>query len=80
MRRLFRVTLFLTFLLASCSPQPVRVAEPTSIPTPTAALVQHAPEIRFALIGEPRAEQINVWELFDESGATYADYALHAES
>ncbi|MBL0348235.1 ABC transporter substrate-binding protein [Candidatus Villigracilis affinis] len=80
MRRLFRVTLFLTFLLASCSPQPVRVAEPTSIPTPTAALVQHAPEIRFALIGEPRAEQINVWELFDESGATYADYALRAES
>jgi len=37
----------------------------------------HAPEIRFALIGEPR--DVNVWELFDESGASYADYALRFE-
>ena len=72
---------FLTLLLASCTAQPTPVVQPTStstvVPTATATNITHAPEIRFALIGEPR--DVNVWELFDESGASYADYALRAE-
>jgi len=68
--------LFLTLLLASCAPQPVSV--PISIPTPTeSSSPAHDPEIRFALIGKPHS--VNVWQLFDESGATYVDYALRAE-
>ncbi len=81
MRRFLRagVALFLTLLLASCAPQPAasRVAEPASISSPVVSA--HAPEIRFALIGEPHALRVNVWELFDESGATYTNYALRAE-
>jgi len=75
MRRNFPLILFLTLLLASCEPQPVPVAVSTSVPTATP--IAHAPDIRFALIGEPR--DVNVWELFDESGASYVDYALRAE-
>ncbi len=67
---------FLTLLLASCAPQPdsvpVSISSPTDAPSPA-----HDPEIRFALIGEPNA--VNVWELFDESGATYSGYALRTE-
>ena len=75
MRRFFSAALFLTFLLASCAPQPVPVS--TSIPVPTKASPSaHAPEIRFALIGNPPVLHANVWRLFDESGATYTDYAL----
>lgn len=78
MRRLLNATFFLTLLIASCAPQPAQVAQPTSIPTPTVVPApQHAPEIRFALIGEPR--DANVWELFDQTGAAYTDYALRAE-
>jgi len=70
--------LFLTLLLASCAPQPVPVAKPTSIPSPTEVPPPaHAPEIRFALIGKPH--DLNVWQLFDASGATYVDYALRSE-
>jgi ABC-type transport system substrate-binding protein len=61
--------------LASCVPQPVPV--PTSTPSPTDLPPAHAPEIRFALVGEP--QDINVWQLFDASGASYADYALRSE-
>jgi len=75
MRRFLINLIFLTLLVASCAPQPVRVAEPTSISSPVVSA--HAPEIRFALIGNPK--DINVWELFDDSGATYIDYALRAE-
>ena len=82
MRRFLSIgaAFFLTLLSASCAPQPAasRVAEPTSLSSPTIVSV-HAPEIRFALIGEPHAMRVNVWELFDESGATYTDYALRAE-
>jgi peptide/nickel transport system substrate-binding protein len=80
MRRFFRATFFLTFLFASCAPQPDVVAEPTKIPTPTESLSPaHVPEIRFALIGKLPASDVNVWKLFDESGATYINYALRAE-
>jgi len=82
MRRFFSVALFLTILLASCLPQPAPVAEPTDISNPTESSPQapaHAPEIRFALIGEAPTSQINVWQLFDQSGASYANYALRIE-
>jgi len=77
MRRFFRAVFFLTLLIASCAPRPAtsRVAEPTSISSPIVST--RAPEIRFALIGKPH--DVNVWELFDESGATYTDYTLRAE-
>src|SRR5258706_10262249 len=75
MRRNVLFLIASTLLLASCAPQPVAV--PTSTPSPTVVPVTHAPEIRFALIGQPR--DVNVWELFDESGASYADYALRSE-
>lgn len=80
MRRILNIAALLAIFAASCSPRPVSVAEPTSIsapeilPSPT--VVQHAPEIRFALIGEAPASPINVWELFDEAGASYINYAL----
>ncbi|MBP6178424.1 MAG: hypothetical protein KA480_08870 [Anaerolineales bacterium] len=84
MRRILNIAALLAFFAASCSPQPAPVAEPTSIsapellPSPTA--VQHAPEIRFALIGEAPASPINVWALFDEAGASYTNYALMSGS
>ncbi|MDO9301445.1 MAG: ABC transporter substrate-binding protein, partial [Anaerolineales bacterium] len=62
----------------SCAPQ--LDSAPTSIPSPTEeapSLPAHAPEIRFALIGKPHS--VNVWQLFDESGASYIDYALRSE-
>lgn len=75
-RRLFKIALFLTLLLVSCTPQPV--SGPIGVPTPAeSSSLAQVPEIRFALIGKPR--DVNVWQLFDESGATYADYALRAE-
>lgn len=78
MRRLFNTAAFLTLLLASCSPRPVTVAEPTGISSPTEITPPaHAPEIRFALIGAP--EDVNVWSLFDEAGASYSNYALRSE-
>ncbi len=67
--------LLLTLLVASCAPQPDSVAEPTSISNPTTSPL-HTPEIRFALVGE--SERTNVWQLFDQSGATYANQALHS--
>jgi len=75
MRRNLCFILLGAFLLASCTPEPAPV--PTGTPAPTIAAVTHSPEIRFALIGEPR--DVNVWELFDESGASYADHALRFE-
>src|SRR5688572_6773801 len=74
MRRI-SVILAAGLLFASCAPQPAPV--PTSIPSPTGIPPAHAPQIRFALVGEP--QDINVWQLFDESGASYADYALRSE-
>jgi ABC-type transport system substrate-binding protein len=79
MRRFLRAIFFLALLLASCKPQPdsapISIATPTKLPSPV-----HASEIRFALIGNPLASHVNVWQLFDReaSGATYADYAMRA--
>ena len=50
------------------------VSPSTPAPTPPPA---HAPEIRFALIGE--LKPVNVWELFDETGGSYVDYAVRSE-
>ncbi|MDD2921408.1 MAG: ABC transporter substrate-binding protein, partial [Anaerolineales bacterium] len=78
MRRIFLTLLYLILLSASCAPQSDSVL--TEIPAPSATSIFSAPApdvIRFALVGAPRAT--NVWELFDKSGATYADYALRSE-
>jgi ABC-type transport system substrate-binding protein len=78
MRRFLTAVFALTLLLASCAPQPKSVSP--SIPSPTASpLSAHAAEIRFALIGKPPASRVNVWQLFDSSGATYINYALQIE-
>ena len=73
MRRLSCLGLFLVFVLFACAPQPVSV--PVEVPSPTVPPPPaHADEIRFALIGE--AQQVNVWQLFDGTGSTYANRAL----
>lgn len=70
----FALSLF-SLILASCAgPQPVPVTE---TPSPAATAISHAPEIRFALVGQPTA--VNVWSLFDDSGASYANYAVHSD-
>ncbi|MCC7117933.1 MAG: hypothetical protein IT310_05355 [Anaerolineales bacterium] len=75
-RRIFTLILGLT-LLAACAPQPAPVF--TGIPTPTnSPAPAHAPELRFALIGHPT--DVNVWRLFDESGASYVNYALRSQT
>ncbi len=74
MRRFFFTFFCLTLLAASCAPQPVLVKPDISAPQSTRA---YAPEIRFALIGVPKDS--NSWELFDKTGASYADYALRSE-
>jgi len=86
-QRLVFAALFLALMLESCAappspaqdtPQPFDptqsrpVSTSTSISAPTA--IPHAAEIRFALVGEPT--DVNVWSLFDEQGASYANYAL----
>jgi len=63
----------LALLIGSCAPQ--SPATPIMAPSPTP--IPHAPEIRFGLVGEPTDE--NVWALFDEQGASYANYALRSE-
>jgi ABC-type transport system substrate-binding protein len=75
MGRFLRFCLFLVFLLSACAPQADSVAEPTDIPVPTSLPAPaHAEEIRFGLIGE--MSQVNVWELYDGSGSTYANRAV----
>ncbi len=75
MRRFARFGLFLLFLLSACAPQFDSLAEPTDLPAPTSfPAPAHAEEIRFALIG--KMPQVNVWELYDGSGSTYANRAL----
>ncbi len=76
-RRLPQTVTLLALLLASCSPKPVTVKPTESIPA-TSAPVSHAAEIRFAIVGKPSAD-VNVWALFDEKGASYANYAVRNE-
>jgi peptide/nickel transport system substrate-binding protein len=79
-RRLLQTATFLALLLASCGPKPAIVKPTESISTTpeTPASSAHADEIRFAVVGEPSAD-VNVWALFDEKGASYANYAVHNE-
>jgi ABC-type transport system substrate-binding protein len=69
----------LVLCLASCSPQAVDL--PTRVaPKPTAtgaATILHAPDLRFALIGE--VTDSNVWALFDSKGYSYNNYAVRSE-
>jgi len=77
MRRFSRLGLFLIFLFASCAPQPDSATVGVSTPTVSPPLAPaHADEIRFALVGKPHAKRVNVWELFDGTGSTYANRAL----
>ena len=81
-----RITLALAiFLLAGCKtapetlPIPVESTEPTTVPvhlltsTPTP---QRAPLLRIAILGD--VTTTNVWEMFDEPGANYWNYATQA--
>jgi len=85
-RRLLQTGIFLAILLASCGPEPAPVKPTASISAPSTTTssalsvveAPHADEIRFAIIGEPSAD-VNVWALFDEKGASYANYAVHNE-
>jgi peptide/nickel transport system substrate-binding protein len=74
--------LFLTLLIASCSAPRTDAspaAEPTGISHPIASPPPaHAPEIRFALIGDSDVSRVNVWQLFDRSGAIYANHAIYS--
>jgi peptide/nickel transport system substrate-binding protein len=74
-RRLFQSATFLVLLLASCGPGPDSVKPVESSPaTPTPILC--AEEVRFAVVGE--FTDVNVWALFDEKGASYANYAARS--
>ena len=75
-RRLIHAAAFFAFILASCGPQPAAVT-PTEVPASTTAPVIHAPEIRFAVVGQ--FTDVNVWALFDEAGASYVNYVTRSE-
>jgi peptide/nickel transport system substrate-binding protein len=77
MRKNYLAGLFLIVMLIACTSQPVAMPTSTPSPAPSAIVSAHAAEIRFALIGQPK--DVNVWQLFDASGASYADYALRSE-
>jgi ABC-type transport system substrate-binding protein len=81
MRRLFLCASLWTLLLASCSgPAPVPVIESTATPAPVVSVPSvpgHAEALRFALVGQPT--QVNAWALFDEIGASYANYAIRSD-
>ncbi len=78
MRRFIPVVILWTLFLASCSePAPAPVARSESAPAENLTTIPVAEEIRFALVGQPK--EVNVWSLFDESGASYANYALRAD-
>ncbi len=70
-------------LAASCTTAP-KIPTPlpqTAFPlapksTPTNPPLLHAPEIRFALIGDVSSP--NAWALFDADGYSYNNYAVHA--
>jgi ABC-type transport system substrate-binding protein len=69
MRRILPWPAVLAGLLAACAAQPAPALPATSTPVlPPAAI-----EIRFGVVGELR--DANVWSLFDQPGAGYANYA-----
>lgn len=79
MRRLFLTAALGALLLAACSaptPDPVTPAAPAPVSgdPPTATPIPHAEALRLALVGTPT--EVNAWALFDEAGASYANYAL----
>ncbi len=79
MRRFLPIIILWTLLLASCSePAPAPATKSESAPAANPTTVPSAEEIRFALVGQPK--EVNVWSLFDESGASYANYALRADT
>jgi ABC-type transport system substrate-binding protein len=70
------VVLCWTLILFSCSP--VASGQIAASPSPQiASSAMQAHEIRFGLVGNPT--EVNVWSLFDEAGASYANYALRWE-
>ncbi|MBI5840567.1 MAG: ABC transporter substrate-binding protein [Chloroflexi bacterium] len=82
MRQFRFAALLLTLFITSCAAPfnnaqtgPQTATAPTSSSAPVE--LPHAPEIRFALVGEPT--DVNVWAMFDEQGASYANYALRNE-
>lgn len=81
MRRSLLTALLGMLLLVSCSgpaPAPVSPSVPTpQALTPTVAAPAHADAIRFGLVGQPT--DVNAWARFDETGANYANYALHSD-
>jgi peptide/nickel transport system substrate-binding protein len=78
-RRLLQTITFPALLLASCGPRPA-IVNPTdsiSATSATPAPISHADEVRFAVLG--KFTDVNVWALFDEKGASYANYAIRNE-
>lgn len=73
-----RLACLLLLLPAACAPPAAVNVPPPVIATPIAspAVALHAPEIRFALIGN--ATNANVWALFDSKGYSYNDYAIRS--
>jgi ABC-type transport system substrate-binding protein len=76
MQRFLLFSLALLLLAASCASQSVTTQAELSTASVESAPAR-APEIRFALVG--KSHDVNSWALFDEQGATYADYALRFE-
>jgi len=64
--------LAVVLLATGCAPRILNQAAPTA----TASAPRHAPEIRFALIGEVGDQ--NVWALFDGENYSYNTYAVRA--
>lgn len=62
-------------LLAACSGRTPPPAPPGTV-TAGPTSIAHAPEIRFALVGQ--VTKTNVWELFDRSGYSYDNYAVRS--
>ena len=60
----------LAALLAACGPGPVTLTPST----PTAMPAPEIDELRFGVVGQAR--DVNLWALFDQEGAGYANYAL----
>lgn len=74
--RLLALAGLFAILLASCG-GPSTAPASTVVPNSSATPVPHAPEIRFALVGN--VTDVNVWALFDAKGYSYNNYALRNE-